>query len=270
MRTEDLNLISKLGRALYANPAQAESRSIETVAAISTLSEISDEGFLERALSLMLHRAERDGSRSGVAQIENPFFRLSPKERFVLFLLHSGRASYKRLARLLETTPEEVQSIAWIARTQIAGSPEVRFQAPHPTGNSRSKQSCPEFDTTRPWPQKLLDDEMGAPELAFLQNHSAVCEDCRRTMSRTREFYYAVEKHVPVAGASGVESEAVGRSLLRAVRKGRLQSGKLPHDLTLFEALGVFFSKRENLVWFGVLAAAFVALAYAKSRFGSV
>lgn len=266
MRTEDLNLISKLGRALYANPAQAESRSIETVAAISTLREVSDDGFLERALALMLHQAERDGSRTGTARIENPFFRLSPKERFVLFLLHSGRVSYKRLARLIESAPETIQSIAWIARTRIAEAPEVRLSAPHPTGSSRLKQSCPEFDPSRPWTQKLLDDEMGTAELAFLQNHTAVCADCRRALSRTREFYYAVEKWIPIAGGASADAEFSGRSLLHAVRRGRLRSGNLPSDLTFREALGVFFAKRENLVWFGVFAAAFIALFVAKSR----
>jgi hypothetical protein len=266
MRTEDLHLISKLGRALYANPAQAESRSIETVAAISTLPEVSEDGFLERALALMLHQAERDGLRTGSARVENPFFRLSPKERFVLFLLHSGRASYRRLARLMETSPEEVQSLAWAARTRIASSPEVRLQAPHPTGSSRLKQSCPEFDVTRPWTQKLLDDEMGAPELAFLQNHTAICDDCRRALSRTREFYYAVEKWIPAAVAGAEDSEAIGRTLRRAVRKGRLQSGNLPTDLTLREALGLFFSRKENLFWFGIFALAFVALVVAKHR----
>jgi hypothetical protein len=267
MRTEDLNLISKLGRALYANPAQAETRSIETVAAISTLPEITEDVFLERALALMLHQAERDGTRIGVSRVENPFFRLSPKERFALFLLHSGRVSYKRLARLLETTPEEVQSLAWIARTQIASSPEVRLQAPHPLGTSRLKQSCPEFDATRPWTQKLLDDEMGSPELGFLQNHTSICEDCRRSLSMTRTFYYAVEKWVPVAQTGGgEEAEAIGNSMRRAVRQGRLRSGNLPSDLTMGEAFLVFFSKREHLVWSVLFAAAFIALLVAKHR----
>ncbi|MBS1961197.1 MAG: hypothetical protein JST04_03195 [Bdellovibrionales bacterium] len=244
----------------------AESRSIETVAAISTLDDATEESFLEKALSLMLHQAERDGTRTGAARVENPFFRLSPKERFALFLLHSGRVSYRRLARLIGATPEEVQTIAWSARSQIASSPEVRLQAPHPTGSSRLKSACPEFNPAAPWTQKLLDDEMGSAELSFLQNHTAVCEDCRRALARTREFYYAVEKWVPVA--TGAETDAIGNSLRRAVRKGRLQSGNLPADLTLFEALGLFFSRRENLVWFLLAALAFVALLYAQRTIG--
>jgi hypothetical protein len=265
MRTDDLHLISKLGQALYANPAQAKSRSIETVAAISTLPEITENLFLERALTLMLHQAERDGSKTSAPGISNPFFRLSPKERFVLFLLHSGRASYKRLARLLETTPEEVQTIAWIARTQIASSPEVRMLAPHPTGSSNLKQSCPEFDTIRPWTQKFLDDEMGNTELTFVQNHTAICEGCRRTLLQTREFYYAVEKRVPVIG-SNEDAVSNGDALLRAVRKGRLQSGQLPTDVTFSEAITLFFRNRENLLWTALFAIAFIGLIYAKSR----
>ncbi len=265
MRTEDLQLISKLGQALYANRAQAESRSLETVAAISTLPEISEEQFLERALGLMLHRAERDGLRSNASGIDSPFFRLSPKERFVLFLLHSGRVSYKKLARLLETTADDVQTLAWIARTRIASSPEVRAQAPHPMGNSRLKQSCPEFDPEKPWTQKLLDDEMGRSELSFLQNHTAICKDCQRTLSATRELYYAVEKWIPLSAPGALHSD-LGETMQKALRRGRIQSGNLPMDLTFRETVALFFSRKENAVWALVFLGALMALSYFKSR----
>jgi hypothetical protein len=263
MRTEDLNLISKLGQALYANPARAESCSYETVAAISTLPEVTEDQFLERALELMLHQAERDGQRAGSGGVASPFFRLSPKERFALFLLHSGRVSYQRLGRLLVLPTEEVQSLAWIARTQIASSPEVRLDLPHPIGASLAKQACPEFNPTRPWTQKLLDDEMGTTELTFIQNHTTVCEECRRALARTREMYYAVEKWIPLHSARDV---ANGNTLLKAVRQGRLRGGKLPTDLTWQEALGLFFSKRENLIWLAVFAGVLIGLIVAKMR----
>lgn len=265
MRTEDLQLISKLGQALYANRAQAESRSLETVAAISTLPEVSEDQFLERALGLMLLQAERDGLRSNASGIDSPFFRLVPKERFVLFLLHSGRVSYKKLSKLLSTTAEDVQTVAWIARTRIASSPEVRAQAPHPTGASRLKQSCPEFDSEKPWTQKLLDDEMGRPELAFLQNHTAICSDCQRALSATRELYYAVEKWIPLSGP-GVLKTDVGETMQKALRRSRIQSGNLPMDLTLTETLVLFLSRKENLAWVTFFALVLFGLSQFKQR----
>lgn len=266
MKSEDLQFISTLGQALYANPAQAQSRSLETVAAISTLAEISESQFLERALGLMLHQAERDGLRSNLSGISNPFFRLSPKERFVLFLLHSGRASYKQLSRLLGITSEEVQTLAWIARTQIASSPEVRLQAPHPMGSSNLKQSCPEYDSSRPWTQKLLDDEMNNQELSFIQNHIAICRDCGRTLNATREFYYGVEQLIPLTPAK-VQTEQLGMQLKAVLRRGQIKSGQLPTDLTFSEAFSLFFTRRENLIWMGIAAIFLVALAYAKVRY---
>lgn len=253
MKSEDLQLISTLGQALYANLAQAQSRSLETVAAISTLSEISDEQFLERALGLMLHQAERDGLRSSRSGISNPFFRLSSKERFVLFLLHSGRASYKRLSRLMGIPTEEVQTLAWIARTQIASSPEVRLQAPHPMGSSNLKHSCPEYNSSRPWTQKLLDDEMNSQELAFIQNHTAVCSDCGRALRGAREFYYGVEKMIPLTPVTE-GTEQLGLRIQQALRRGKIQSGHLPTDLTFWEATKLFLQRRENLIWLGVAA----------------
>lgn len=269
MKSEDLQLISTLGQALYANPAQAQSRSLETVAAISTLAEVSGEQFLERALGLMLHQAERDGIRSNVSGISNPFFRLSPKERFVLFLLHSGRASYKRLSRLMGISVEDVQTLAWIARTQIASSPEVRLQAPHPMGSSNLKQSCPEYDSSRPWTQKLLDDEMNSQELAFIQNHTAICRDCGRVLRATREFYYGVERLIPLTPVKD-GTEQLGERMKAVVRRGQIQAGQLPKDLTFFEAARLFLMRRENLIWICVAALLLVWLIYAKSRFVAV
>jgi len=269
VKSEDLQLISTLGQALYANPAQAQSRSLETVAAISTLAEVSDEQFLERALGLMLHQAERDGIRSNVSGISNPFFRLSPKERFVLFLLHSGRASYKRLSRLMGIPVEDVQTLAWIARTQIASSPEVRLMAPHPMGSSTLKQSCPEYFATRPWTQKLLDDEMNSQELSFIQNHTAICSSCNRTLRTAREFYYGVEQFIPLTPVKNV-TEQLGERMKAAVRRGQIQAGQLPNDLTFFEAARLFLMRRENLIWICVAAVLLFWLVYAKSRFVAV
>ncbi len=264
MRNEDLLLISKLGQALYANRAQAETRSLETVAAISTLAEISDDQFLERALGLMLLRAERDGLRAAADSIESPFFRLTPKERFVLFLLHSGRVSYKKLSRLMDVTPEDVQTTAWIARTRVASSPEVRAKAPHPSGSSRLKHACPDFNLERPWTQRLLDDEMGRTELAFLQNHTAVCADCQRALAMTRDLYYAVEKWIPLL-APGTLAPDLGTTMRKALRDGRIKSGNLPHDLTFGETMRLFFSRRENVIWIGIFAAAMAAISYFKN-----
>jgi hypothetical protein len=267
MRNEDLQLISTLGRALYANPAQAESRSLETVAAISTLESVSESEFLTRALGLMLHQAERDGLRTNSGAMASPFFRLSPKERFILFLLHSGRMSYRKLAGLLGAEAEEVQTLAWMARMHIASSPEIRKQAPHPSGSSNLKHDCPEFDRTRPWTQKLLDDEMGPKELSFIQNHTAVCSDCRRALSSTRELYYAVEKTIPLR-IERDRAEALGNQMQKALRRTRIQAGNLPTDLKFSEAISLFLSKRENVFWIAVLAIALLALSWAKYRAG--
>jgi hypothetical protein len=268
MNNEDFRLISTLGQALYANPAQAQSRSIETVAAIMTLEEAptKSEAF-DRALELMLHQAERDGLRAQAEALSNPFFRLAPRERFVLFLLHSGRVSYRRLARLLEISEEDVQTIAWSSRTRMGTSPELRLQAPHPTGSSHVLASCPEFDTSRPWTQKLMDDEMGQSQLAFLQGHLSECRVCKRALDSTREFYYAVEKAIPLDSVKW-DIEGMGAALKKTLRKNRIDSGDLPSDLTIFEAIRLFLSKPEVVFWTVIFAGALFALFVARGKLG--
>lgn len=265
MKNEDLQLISTLGQALYANPAQAQSRSIETVAAIMTLPEVSENQIFDRALELMLHQAERDGLRSQISGIGDPFFRLGPRERFVLFLLHSGRASYKRLSRILAISSDDVQTIAWSARCQIASSPDLRAQAPHPFGSLITKHSCPEFDSTKPWTQKLLDDEMGTQQLAFIQNHLAVCSGCQRALTSTREFYYAVEKAIPLETVKWDTQEA-NDSLRKTLRQNQIDAGNFPPDLSVREAVRIFLSRPESVLWAAIFAGLLFALFIARGR----
>lgn len=265
MKNEDLQLISTLGQALYANPAQAQTRSIETVAAILTLPEISESQGFDRALELMLHQAERDGLRSQTSGINDPFFRLGARERFTLFLLHSGRASYKRLSRILGVSIDDVQAIAWSARSQIASSPDLRFQAPHPFGSSNARHSCPEYDSAKPWTQRLLDEEMGTQQLAFIQNHLADCSGCQRALSSTREFYYAIEKAIPLEAVKWDTQEATVR-LQKSLRQNQIDAGNFPTDLTIREATRIFLSKPESVLWAAIFAGLLFALFIARGR----
>lgn len=246
MRQEDLQLITDLGRALYANPELARSKSVETVAAVSTLEQLSDDQVFEKVTYLLLKQAEQEGTRASSAGVTHPFYRLSSLDRGVLALLHSGRVSYKRLARVLSVDPIMVEQLAWSARTKLASAPEVRRSAPHPVGTSKLKHACPEYFPDHPWTQKLLDDEMKPQELVMIQNHTMVCEECRRALVQAREFYYAVEQWVPTVneGVSVTVSE---------LREARIRLGKLPLDLTVLEALKVVFRRNEIRIAIGVL-----------------
>lgn len=252
MKTDDLKLISQIGKALYASPAVAQSRSLETVAALTTLERLTDEESFEKVTQLLLARAEKDGTKATADAVWNPFFRLSPLERTVLAFLHSGKISYKRLSKLLGLEVDELCKIAWHARTKVACSPEVRMRAPHPTGSSKLKHACPEYDQDRPWTQKLLDDEMNATELTFIQNHTVACESCLRALKQAREFYYAVESRIPgVGGVSEAESKA-SENVLTQARLRMVQPGA---KLSFGETLLVFFSRPEIVfTLFGLIA----------------
>lgn len=243
MKTEDLKLIGQIGQALYASPEIAHTRSLETVAALSTLPELGDDESFEKVTQLLLVQAEREGLKATAHAIGNPFYRLSPLERVILAFLHSGQVSYSRLSRVLGQTVENIQTIAWQARLKVASSVEVQTKLKHPIGSGKLKHSCPEYLEDRPWSQKLLDDEMKSTELAFIQNHTLVCESCTRVLKQTRELYYAVEKLIPAGVLQGVQNP-------EALREMERQLTNVTRPTSFFHALQIFFNKPST--WLSV------------------
>ncbi len=246
MKTEDLKLIGQIGQALYASPEIAHTRSLETVAALSTLPELGADESFGKVTQLLLMQAEREGLKATAHAIGNPFYRLSPLERVILAFLHSGQVSYARLSRVLGQSVENIQTIAWQARLKVAGSAEVQLKFRHPTGAGKLKHSCPEYLEDRPWSQKLIDDEMKSTELAFIQNHTLVCESCARVLKQTRELYYAVEKLIPSGVLQGVKNPD-------ALREMERQLAHSSRPTNWIQALKIFFSKPSTWMSVGVV-----------------
>lgn len=257
MRDQDLQLISNLGRALYANPNQARECSLETLAALSTIERLDEDQSFERATQMMLYRAERSGTQATAAGVHHPFYRLSPIERFTLSLLHSGQVTYSRLARLLRTENADIERVAWHARMKIGSAPEVKASAPYPPGTSKLHHACPDYDIERPWTQRLLDDELTPKELLFFQNHTTACFQCQRSLREARGFYYQVEKWVPLADAEAFTP----RDYERMVREAQLRRGEFPKDLSAGEAIALFLSRKETLVFLAIVLGAVALLA---------
>ena len=198
MEKDDLKTYSQLGRALWASPEKSDPISAETLSAVSLLP-LSEDRKIERAAQALLYRAVQLGSasltESNLASIADPFFRLEPRQRFILIALHQGRWSYARLGRILAVSPQEFEQECWSARLTMAqGLSKVNY----PAGSKMGGFSCPEYHSDRPWTQKFLDDEFDTSrERIFLQNHLMACDPCREALQRCRTFYYALEELLP-------------------------------------------------------------------------
>lgn len=238
MRFEDLKTLSHLERALWADPERVAAQTIETLGAVSLL-DLSDERRLERTSSALLRRASGDSSASH-AGVTHAFYRLSPEERFLLSALHSGRWSYARLARLLGREVEDIERIAWAARLHLVSTPELRMKhaLEHPTGGGHGA-SCPEYEPSRPWTQRFLDDELQGAERHFLQSHLMACDPCRLALGRCRKLYYSVEAEIPKA----IEPDRRARVFERVVDEAR--KVRSPIERTFIESLAVFARRGE-------------------------
>lgn len=277
----DRELLSQVALALWWDPVQARNRGCEALAAAS-LGEDLPEVLIERASGLLLHWCEQEEGDAGAPKLglEGAFWRLPPKARFVLAVLHGTyRWSWKRTARVFgwaasfetgtATTAERMREIsndlvdlvarlAWSSRLELAW--ELGRGYPSGGGSPDIHRNCPEMDARAPWTQKFLDDEMQPRELLFLQNHLMACSSCRGALDLARNVFHGVDAHV--RGLLAVErtlsdGEQVGRFALSRAFTRVLEGRRLllrPASLTFSESLRVHFSRVENqLLWTGAL-----------------
>lgn len=245
MRGEDLKTIAHLGQALWSNPGYSERVASESLAAVSLL-DLSQEKTMDKLAVALLQRAARDGGAKNAADLNHPFFRLSPQERFLLSMLHSARWSYDRLGRVLTKSHEEIGQMAWAARIKLISAPGLNA-VPYPIGGSLENPSCPDYDHQNPWTQKFLDAEMGNRERVFIQNHLLSCDRCRVTLARARNVYYVADTLVP----RNDEEEQVVRFYQKTAQRARLVIQ--PHERTFLQSLEIFIGHRDvQLIFTGI------------------
>jgi hypothetical protein len=251
MNDQDLNLVTDLGYALWQDPYQAQITVRDTVSAAS-LVEAKSEAVVDRTIRALLEQAEKRGTfaRPGAQLFQSLF----AEERFLLLALHTGRWSYARIARVLEETPESIQSMAWNARVYLAS------HHGYPAGSRAATASCPEYNAQTPWTQKFLDEEVKGQEKLFLQNHLVACSSCRDALMRAKEVFYRAEG---MLGDVRRDSDRLGQTvglngLLRQwVEQGRKfrESSRMP---TIQENFATFLKRWEVLAVLGFWVLYFV------------
>jgi hypothetical protein len=247
--SRDLETYSKIGSALWLDPSYSEQSSLETLAAVSLL-ELSAERTLEKASAALLARAKNVGVTSHTQLnrefLNQHFFRLSAEDRFILVSLHLGKWSYQRLGRIFSKTEDEIQELAWGARLQFSSS--MRY----PAGPSGSSAQCPSYDSSRPWTQRFLDDEIASGrDRLFLQTHLLACDSCNQALNRWRESYFKIEKElIRIVGQPQNLS-----SLETALDEGFVHQYR--HHLSFLNSLKIFSRRWDIRLVFCFLVALF-------------
>ncbi len=232
----DARVLSGLGKAFWSDHDDTRRSLAETLDAVSLLN-LSLERRLEKTSQALLERGRRNQ-----VEFTHPFFRLIPDERFILVALHIGRWSYDRLAKILGRPVDEIQEIAWSARiklvTSSVGGPIEQY---YPHGPHALSTSCPSYHSTRPWPQRFLDEEIpSAREQVFLKEHLLECTSCSQFLARCREGYFKVEKEVERLSTDPELDQLVERVLFDTKTFSRYRS-----DLSFKDSLLKFLKNKD-------------------------
>jgi len=245
---KDLITLTEFGRAIWKDPARAHRLTQDTLSS-TLLLPVSDERVIEKSLSALLERVNRDGALAD--SIGSPFFRLFAEERVILTALHRGRWSYIRIARMMSRaegleTVETIEELAWNARVTLS----TVLKLPYPSGPTVASPDCPIYDPKRPWTQKFLDEEIasGRPAI-FLQTHLQKCTSCREALERARKVYYGVgaliAREIDVEAPNAVLAEAQELRRLRDEGNRLLGHATRFQPMTLKESLTRFSSRPE-------------------------
>lgn len=189
----DIEMISNLSRALWAEEGRSTFTTGETFSATS-LMDFETDTIIEETCRAMLKRAEQDGNKVNLKNLDNPFYRLDAEDRFILSLLHLSDWSYAKIARVLRRSEVVVSRSAWAARLHLGTlvAPDL-----HPHGSAVRGPHCPSYDPMDPWTQKFLDEEIRGENFHNLQLHLMNCPSCRGALNRCRDLYYKVEGVIP-------------------------------------------------------------------------
>lgn len=257
--SEEIRTYAHLGRALWSDPAEGEPIAVDVLSGVSLL-QLDEERRYERAARVLLTRALKTQGPEHL-RFDQPFFRLTPRERFLLVAVHVGNWSYERVARVLDEPVLAIEAALWSTRLSLASQTERALRS-YPVGSAVRGVSCPEYDLERPWTQRFLDDESPpGRDRIFLQNHLMACEACRRALSRCRDVYYAVDKLIPRLRENETFLRGLERIEAAGVRVARGRAGMTPG-----ESLILFFNRRETRATLLAFAFLLISLGFLFSR----
>jgi hypothetical protein len=249
---EEIRSLNRISRSLWGELNRSFHHSEEALVSASLL-RLSEEMTVERASKILIERAEK--SPPTTLKLNHPFYRMAPIERFLLTALHIEKWSYTRIARTLGMERDYVAPWAWATRLKY-GFQELEAKVDYPRGPASLGPVCPEYDSTQPWTQRLLDDELGRRERMFLQGHLMGCEKCRGSLEITRKFFFTIESFIPVKTRSD-ELEAAVDKMLEVWKQG--ESTYRPIQITFADSVQTLLSNKVVQVTLIALAIFIVA-----------
>ncbi len=197
----ELRHLNQFSRILFGDDQLGSSKVIETFVLMQMThknlkgsqidsDETSQEILYEPILKQLVYQAERVGTHAKL-NLNDPFFRLSPKERLILTALEAGQFSYQQIAQWLAISVMELEKIAFRARTSLVPKYQAILRKKGPTA------ACPSSIEEVPWVQRFFDEEYGRKEQLLIQSHVVKCEGCQKTMRAAREFFFELSRLIP-------------------------------------------------------------------------
>lgn len=247
MDKDQFKSFTRIGCLIWGDLKKSLAMSQESLAVVSML-RLDPSLAIERASKILIERAEKNPPPT--LALQHPFYRFSALERFLLVALHLENWGYARLARTLGVDAKLIEPWIWALRIRLCFQEIQDSGLEYPRGPIRLGPSCPEYEVTAPWTQRLLDEEMSNRDRIFIQNHLMGCSACRGSLELTRRMIFKIDRLIP-AQATNEEIDSAAEELEISWLEGEKVFD--PSKVTFAGSIDNFLSHTSSRVALGIL-----------------
>jgi hypothetical protein len=244
---EQLKAFTRISCLIWGDLKKSITMSQESLALVSML-RLEPSSTLERASKVLIERAEKNPPPA--LSLQHPFYRFSALERFLLGALHSESWNYTRAARTLGVDPKLIEPWIWALRLRFCFQEIQDSGLEYPRGPTRLGASCPEYEVTAPWTQRLLDEEMSHRDRVFIQSHLVGCSQCRQSLELTRRMIFRIDTLIPRL-ASPEEIEEATTEIGQSWSEGERAFN--PSKVTFASSIEAFLQRGSSQFALGIL-----------------
>ncbi|MCM0606640.1 MAG: hypothetical protein KA715_11165 [Xanthomonadaceae bacterium] len=174
----------RVSQALWGETTTSLDLCTDTLATVQLLG-LDQSAFLKRSIRALVERSERESEKTNSDFLNQSLYRIHPLERALLVLLYEFQWTGDLLTETFEISADELDTLIWKSKLDLLThrSGGKLFSIPTPRGIT---PQCPEWNGSRPWTARYLDQRLSRADQIFVHGHVDGCTNCRSLLEQSR------------------------------------------------------------------------------------
>ena len=241
----------RVSQALWGDLRVSLDLCTDTLATVQLLG-LDPSAFLKRSIRALVERSERDSDKADSQFLNQSLYRIHPLERVILVLIYEFGWSGELLTQTFNLSVEDLDALIWKSKldllTHRVGGKLLSL--PSPVG---STPQCPEWNISRPWTARYLDQRLSRADQIFIHGHVEGCHNCRSLLDQTR-LLFADAKSTYEASMPEKPADKTISEMMKVLGQGEEYARGRPLPATEAFRLMVRQRKDVQIVILGLIA----------------